>query len=198
MALDRSIPFFNTILRCDDYRLREYTLPSGYRIAPYQAGNESAWVRLECAVGDFDSTDEAAEYFTEKYLANGNRDDILFLYNKAECIVGSCIAWTDERHGKLVNSLHWLIVDEAEQGKGLGRCLSVAVMNRFFERDGRPVYIHTQPWSWKAILLYSSLGFRLQESDSFGGYVNQYEDALKTLKGILTEEQYNALASNRV
>ncbi len=191
--LDRTIPFFNTILRCDGYFPRRVTLPDGYRIGAYQPGNERDWARLECAVGDFDSEEEAAAYFREKYLAAGNREDILFLMNGRGAVVGSCIAWTDLREGEQVNSLHWLVVDEAEQGRGCGRALCAAVMNRFYARNGRPVYAHTQPWSWKAILLYASMGFRLQKTDTFGAYVNQYEDAVRTLRGVLTEAQVRSL-----
>ena len=66
-------------------------------------------------------------------------------------------------------------------------------MDRFYNKSGAPVYIHTQPWSWKAILLYSSLGFRLQKSESFGGYTNQYAEAMHTLREILSQEQIRML-----
>ena len=193
--LDRSIPFFNVIMRCDSYAFQRTTLPEGYRIRSYRPGDEYDWARLECAIGDFDSLDEAVAYFREKYLSGGDREDILFLLDDSGAVAGSCVAWTDERRGALVNSLHWLVVHEAHQGKGCGRALCASVMNRFLTRNGQPIYIHTQPWSWKAILLYASLGFRLQESDTFGTYVNQYEDAMKTLKPVLTKEQLQALAA---
>jgi hypothetical protein len=51
-------------------------------------------------------------------------------------------------------------------------------MNIYAERQGLPVYIHTQPWSWKAILLYISLGFKLQKTDTFSYYENEYEKAM--------------------
>ena len=191
--LNRTIPFFNLILKCDEYAMLPENLPEGYRIVSYQPGIEADWARLECAVGDFENEKEAADYFCEKYLQSDRSDDILFLTDRTGNVIGSCIAWSDERNGKPVNSLHWLIVDEKYQGKKLGRSLCTAVMNRFYRKGGWPVYIHTQPWSWKAILLYSSLGFRLQRSDSFAEYSNQYDDAVKTLKQILSEEQIRLL-----
>ena len=193
--LDRSIPFYNTIMRCDGYAAQRVTLPAGYRIRAYWPGDERDWARLECVIGDFDSADDAAVYFREKYLSGGDREDILFLLDGSGAVVGSCVAWTDEGRGAPVNSLHWLVVDEAHQGQGCGRTLCAAVMNRFLLRNGRPIYIHTQPWSWKAILLNASLGFRLQKTDTFGTYVNQYEDAMKALASVLTKEQLQALAA---
>lgn len=68
-----------------------------------------------------------------------------------------------------------------------------ATMNIYEEQDNLPVYIHTQPWSWKAIFLYLSLGFKLQKSDSFSHYVNQYDEAMTTLKKVVTEKQFALL-----
>lgn len=188
--LDRTIPFYNLILRCDQYPLRQIQLPVGYTIASYKKGYETDWAKLECAVGDFANCKEAVRYFTEKYLIENAHEKILFLLDNTGQAVGSCISWTDERYGEQVNSLHWLIVDEAHQGKGLGRALCTEVMNRFYLCNQKPIYIHTQPWSWKAILLYISLGFRVQKTDTFSAYTNQYNKAMQALKAVLSHEQY--------
>lgn len=189
---DRTIPFYNTILRCAEYQPQQIKLPDGYAIVPYKNGFEIDWARLEFTVGDFLSVEEAIRYFRDKYLC-GKIDDILFLLNDKGQVIGSCAAWTDERKGSDVNSLHWLIVDEQYQGKGLGRALCCETMNRFYLHNQKPIYIHTQPWSWKAILLYASLGFRLQKTDTFATYANQYNDAMNALKNVLTPEQYQLL-----
>ena len=68
-------------------------------------------------------------------------------------------------------------------------------MNFFAEQGGKPVYIHTQPWSWKAILLYLSVGFRIQKTDTFSNYENQYEKALETLRDVLSEKQFEYAAA---
>lgn len=191
--LDRTIPFYNTILRCDRYADLPVSLPAGFRIVPYEPGLEKGWARLETAIGDFDTPEEAEAYFLEKYPGQGDPEDILFLLTPAGEVIGSCIAWLDERSGAKVNSLHWLVVDERYQRRGLGRALSCAVMDRFLLRNGDPVYIHTQPWSWKAILLYRSLGFRLQRSDSFASYENQFGDAVRTLTAVLGPDRMRDL-----
>ena len=51
--LDRSIPFYNVILKCENYNNTEVTLPEGYHIRHYQAGDEKAWAKLEYEIGDF-------------------------------------------------------------------------------------------------------------------------------------------------
>ncbi len=193
--LDRTIPFYNLILRCDKYPLRQIQLPADYTIVPYEKGLETDWARLECAVGDFATYEEAVRYFTEKYVTGSDPEKILFLLSDTGQTIGSCISWTDQRQEREVNSLHWLIMDEAYQGKGFGRVLCTEAMNRFYFCNQKPIYIHTQPWSWKAIMLYISLGFRLQKTDTFSAYSNQYNEAMPTLKAVLSREQYLKLQS---
>ena len=195
--LDRTIPFFNTILRCDSYTHQDVILPEGYKILSYQDGFENAWAELEYAIQDFDSLEEARQYFVETYLQDRDQlDKILFAVAPDGSIVGTCIAWQDLRQGAWVSSLHWLVVDEKHQGLGLGRALCHAVMNIYKAQGNFPVYIHTQPWSWKAIFLYISLGFKLQKSDAFSHYVNQHEQAMATLKNVVTPEQYAFLCES--
>ncbi len=181
-------------MKCSDYEYRNVELPDGFSVVPYQSGYEKEWAKLEYAIGDFDSATEAEKYFVETYLQNPELfPNILFALNKDGNVVGSCIAWQDMRGINSVSSLHWLVVDDQYQGKGLGRALCTAVMNIYSKHSAFPVYIHTQPWSWKAILLYLSLGFKLQKTDSFSHYENEYKTVMIELEKILSEEQYKLL-----
>ncbi len=169
-------------------------IADGFSIVSYQSGYEKEWAKLEYAIGDFDSVTEAEQYFVKTYLQNPELlPNILFALNKDGDVAGSCIAWQDMRGINSVSSLHWLVVDDRYQGKGLGRALCTAVMNIYVKRRGLPVYIHTQPWSWKAILLYRSLGFRLQKTDTFSNYENEYAKAIAELRKVVSEEQYELL-----
>ena len=192
--LDRTIPFCNTIMKCSDFSPRRAELPDGFSIVSYQRGYEKEWAKLEYAIGDFNSLEAAEKYFVETYLQNSELfPSILFLLNREHDIVGSCIAWQDKQGKNSVSSLHWLVVQEQYQGIGLGRALCTAVMNIYAERGALPVYIHTQPWSWKAIFLYLSLGFRLQKTDTFSHYENEYGKAMAELRKIVSEEQHELL-----
>ena len=62
--LDRTIPFYNTIMKCSDYRHRNMELPDGFSILSYREGYEKEWAKLEYAVGDFGSAAEAEQYFS--------------------------------------------------------------------------------------------------------------------------------------
>ena len=195
--LDRTIPFCNTILKCSNYKIRDVELPEGFSIVSYRPGYEKEWARLECAIGDFDSALEAEQYFVETYLRVPEMlPNILFALDTDNAVVGSCIAWHDKRGSDTVSSLHWLVVDEQYQRIGLGRALSVSVMNIYAGKNAFPVYIHTQPWSWKAILLYLSLGFKLQKTDTFSHYVNEYDKALNELAKIVTADKFALLQNS--
>lgn len=198
--LDRTIPFCNIIMRCSQYKYKNICLPDGYKITSYCRGDEKGWARLEYAAGDFDTEQGAEKYFVQTYLNNNNGDiqDIFFLKDNSENIIGSCIAWTDQRGTSPVNSLHWLIVDEKSQKLGFGRALCETVMNRFYTKNGGRIYIHTQPWSYAAIFLYLSEGFKLTKKDTFANYANQYPEAIETLKPIVTPAQYEQLIKNSV
>lgn len=192
--LDRTIPFYNTILRCDHYQRKDVVLPKGFSIVSYISGYEKAWAELEYSIGDFDSLEDAEKYFVATYAQNQELlRNILFLLNENNAVIGSCIAWQDNRKGSSVSSLHWLVVDERYHGMGLGKALCYATMNVFEEQEKLPVYIHTQPWSWKAIFLYLSIGFKLQITDTFSHYENEYHQALAELERIVTTEQFGFL-----
>lgn len=196
--LDRTIPFYNIIMKCCDYRNADIILPPGYCFRNYQSGDEKGWAELEYEIGDFDSTREAEEYFMSQYgqKVDDLQERCFFVLDEQSQIVGSCIAWKDSRGTAQVASLHWLVVSPDHQGKGLGKALCQKVLEVFWEKGEFPVYIHTQPWSYIAILLYMRLGFKLQMSDTFSHYENQYTQAMDTLKKILPATQYDKSVAN--
>lgn len=195
--IDHNIPFYNMILKCEKYPMTEIELPQGYSFRNYHAGDEKEWAKLEHEIGDFNSVQEAEKYFKTTYSdIKELQKRCVFLLNENSEIVGSCIAWKDKKDEKDVASLHWLIVSPNYQGKKLGKALFQKTMNLFRELNELPVYIHTQPWSYVAILLYINNGFKIQKTDTFADYTNEYNKALTVMKNILTEKQYSELQKN--
>ena len=196
--LDRTIPFYHIIMRCDRILPMEIKLPEGYAIRSYQPGDEKAWAELECAIGDFTTREAAVALFTERYLADAALTDRIFFAIAPDGeIVGSVIAWEHDPRGMGIRALNWVVVRDDHQRKGLGKALCQTALRLFRREDNSlPVYLHTQPWSWKAILLYISLGFRLQRQDSFAAYVNEYNQAMAALRPLLDEKRYALLEAN--
>ncbi len=197
--LDRTIPFYNFILRCDNPNVTSPILPNGYRFRMYQNGDEDSWSRLEVEIGDFDTIDSAKQYFILTYCLSDLLDiskRCVFAVNPENKIVGACIAWKDVKDNAYVASLHWLVVLPEYQGLGIGKALCRKVLQIFSENKENTIYIHTQPWSYKAIILYVRQGFKIQKSNSFSDYENQFDLAIHTLEKILTQEQYDELLNN--
>lgn len=195
--LDRSIPYYNIILKCNSYHPSKTMLPKGYYFRNYTEGDENAWARLEYEIGDFSSIDEARKYFIDTYCEHLSelKKRCIFAVNDNNKIIGSCIAWKDKKDGQTVSSLHWLVVSPHYQGKKIGTTLCCKTMELFNKLNEFPVYIHTQPWSYKTIFLYIHQGFLLQITDTFANYDNQYLLAMKTLKNILSKQQYTELVT---
>jgi len=193
--IDRSIPYYNLILRCDKIHTHSASLPGNYHFKMYDDGDEKHWAELECEIGDFSSVEEAETYFRRNYCKQIDelKKRCVFVVDDKGNVVGSCIAWHDLKDKATVASLHWLVVSPKHQGKHIGLALCQKVMEIFKKSGEFPVYIHTQPWSYKAIFLYTKLGFKIQKTDTFSHYENQYIQALKTLKNILTDSQVNQL-----
>lgn len=193
---DRSIPFYNLILRCGGWRGEEAPPPEGFRLRGFRPGDEEAWAALEWEIVDFASQEEAREYFTRTYGPPSQElaRRCVFAVDGQGRAVGTCTAWRDPGpEGGEAASLHWLAVSPQWQGRGLGRALCRKTLSIFRELGEFPVYIHTQPWSWKALLLYVREGFLLQRAGTFGGYENQYAQGMATLAEILPEEAYREL-----
>ena len=193
--MDRSIPFYNLILRCDEITPAAAVLPQGFFLRAYQSGDERHWAELEYAIGDFASREEAERYFAEKYLPYEAelRRRSWFVFAEDGTPAGSCIAWQDPRGGETAASLHWMVVASRFRRRGIGRALCQTVLNFYAEQGETPVYIHTQPWSWKAVLLYGSLGFRIRKTDTFARYENQFPQAMETLARVLPEETFRRI-----
>ena len=174
-------------MRCDDYDIQAI-IESDFNIRNYKNGDENYWAEIEYKIGDFSSVEEAKEYFVQKYNSDELAEKCFFAETSDGKVVGSCIAWYDQKDNAIVSSLHWLAVLPAHQNNGIGRALVIAVMNYYKENNLLPVYLHTQPWSYKAIKLYYSLGFNIQQEDTFGNYKNEYKEAKEILSNYLPLE----------
>ena len=185
--IDRSIPYKNIIMRCDEYDIQPIN-ESDYHIRKYKNGDENYWAEIEYKIGDFSSAEDAKDYFVQKYNSNELAEKCFFAETSDGKVVGTCIAWYDNKDNDTVSSLHWLAVLPEYQEKGIGRALVISVMNYYKENNLLPVYLHTQPWSYKAVKLYYSLGFKFQQSDTFSDYTNEYREAKEMLMNYLPAE----------
>ena len=92
--------------------------------------------------------------------------------------MGTCFAW--KAYGE-VWTIHWFKVWKYSEGRGLGRALLSAVMQTI-PADGYPVYLHTQPGSFRAIGLYSEFVFSLLTDNAVGTRTNGLTESLPYLR----------------
>lgn len=199
--IDKTIPYFNVLMRYDGKLISAPPqAPDGYRFRSYQEGDEFAWAQMEVDNLDFDTYDNAVKYFRQKYLSSPEKlkERFIGIENENGTLCGAVICWSDAKDEKTVSTVHWLITSPAEQGKGIGSALVRMLLYRFSQLGALPIYLHTQPWSYPAIGIYSKYGFRLLQKDSFRGYENQSAQALEVLQGLMEQEKYNKLKSEMI
>lgn len=112
-----------------------------------------------------------------------------FLCDKTDTPVGTCFLW--RAYGTVV-TLHWFKVKKEWEGKGLGRALLSAVLATAKAEDG-PIYLHTQPGSYRAIKLYTDFGFSLLTDPVIGYRSNDLTEALPYLREKMTPSAFYAL-----
>lgn len=146
----------------------------------------------------FDDPQTAKEYhgfmtdfFNQVYANQENLfyEKCLFVCDKKDMPIATAFIWKvyDE-----FNTVHWYKVLKAYEGKGIGRALLSIIMKELKE-DDYPVYLHTQPASYRAIKLYSDFGFKLLSDPIIGGRTNDLEECLPILEKYMPKNDFNKL-----
>ena len=189
--VDKSIPHRHIIMRMDNPQPQKVELPEGFYIDTYREGDEIAWGKMEQYAGDFNTWEKAVGYFRSTYLIEPEQlqKRFVMIRNAAGEGVCSCIAWNTFRNDQRCPALQWLVTAEGYEGLGLARAAAAETVNRYCAIGEKPVYLHTQPWSYKALWLYYKFGFRICREDTFQTFVNQCEEALPILKTLLPAEK---------
>jgi len=187
--LDKTVPFAKIkMVRRTGTPIPDYPLPEGYKFVFYKEGDETDWARIETSVDEFDSEFAALLRFKEDFESDINTDELrrrcVFIEKENGGKIATATAWwsyiEDERHAWL----HWVSVDPAYQGLGLGKALTSYVTKLLFEIEGDvDLYLSTQTWSYKAINIYKQFGYvPTDEKALYPGKIKRhYKKAMKIL-----------------
>ena len=168
-------------------------LPEAYHVRPCRRDELEIWKAMP-----FDDAETAAEnsaymskFFHDVY---GNQEGLffekcLFVCDRNDTPVGTCFAW--KAYG-LFTSIHWFKVLKGYEGRGIGRALLSIVMRGIKENE-YPVFLHTQPASYRAIKLYSDFGFAFLTDPRIGSRTNDLEECLPILKACMPRKDYERL-----
>lgn len=159
------------------------------------------WLSVVVGAGDlprasFDNCRVAETYqpYMEGYVSRVYGQDLERFFRQTTVVeqdgrmVGVCTRW--KAYGK-IETVQWLKVQPEREGTGLGR----ALMSRLLEHAEFPVYLHTQPESFRAVGLYADMGFLLLEGEAFGGRVNHVEQSMPYLKEHMTPQAFRRLTT---
>ncbi|MCH8549952.1 MAG: GNAT family N-acetyltransferase [Balneolaceae bacterium] len=191
---EEEIPDYNIFMMCNKLNKQALTqVNSAYHIRNCRPEELEIWKAFP-----FDSETIPAEYenFMDQFIEetySGQMDtffrNTLFACNNNDKPIATCTHW--KAYGKF-NSIHWLKTLKDYEGKGLGRAILSEIMRKFDDRD-YPIYIHTQPGSFRAIKLYSDFGFVLLKGGVLGTRRNELVQSLPILKECMRERDYEKL-----
>lgn len=116
-------------------------------------------------------------------------NNTVFVCDKEDKPIATCSYW--KAYGKF-NSIHWLKTKKEYEGQGLGRAVLSEIMKKFSSTD-YPIYLHTQPGSFRAIKLYADFGFKLLKGGKIGHRINELEKCLPILKEFIPKKDYETL-----
>lgn len=168
-------------------------LPDAYHVRTCRRDELDLWKAMP-----FDSPEAAAEqrgmmtqYFEEVYAPRESAffQRCLFVCDKDDAPVATCFGW--KSYGR-VSTVHWFKVLKAYEGLGIGRALLSIVMQSFAAAD-YPVFLHTQPGSFRAIKLYSDFGFALVTDPVIGHRHNEWVEGLPFLQARMFPQDFAGL-----
>ncbi|MBS4203069.1 GNAT family N-acetyltransferase [Lederbergia citrea] len=188
------IPDKNLFMMCQTLNtdaLRK--LPKGFHVRYCRKNELDIWKAMhfntpEIAMKYYDFM---TDYFNSVYLPKKDLfyQSCLFICNKFDKPVGTCFVW---KSYNTIHTLHWFKVLKEYEGIGIGRALLSIVMERL-SQDEYPVFLHTQPSSYRAIKLYSDFGFHLLSDPVIGNRKNDLEDCLPILEKFMPESDFKKL-----
>jgi len=198
--VDKTIPYKNIIMIAHDPKPQNAVLPDGYYFDKYRDGDDETWAVMEQYAGDFATSEKALEYFRNTYVSRREELEKRFVIvrNKDGEGVCSCIAWNTSRNGERCPCLQWLVTAEGYEGLGLADAVAAETVTRFHDIGEKPVYLHTQPWSYKAVWLYFKHGFRISKNDTFQTFTNQCDEALPILESLIPKDKFEQITANLV
>lgn len=211
--LMKSVPFKHIYMKiqpADILKIEVPTLPTGYSYRFSQAGDAKNWAVLELAVGEFETLEAALARYESEFLPGGDRYQKLqatfvipkealsqrqiFIESPQGEVVATATAWMGIKDGLYQPMLHWVSVSPKAQGLGLGRAVVAKAMSLFPTLDPeQTVMLHSQTWSYPAVVLYHKLGFYLCKTEGFRLDNDFHNGLAEVLQTVISEPTFSNL-----
>lgn len=191
---EEEIPDKNIFMMCASLNADALSeMPAGFTVRNCRPEELGIWKAMP-----FDNPAEAKEYegFMNDFFRSvyGGKEEMffdstLFVCDSDDKPVATCLLW--KAYGEF-NTIHWFKVLKGYEGQGIGRAL-LSIIMRDLDRSDYPVYLHTQPGSFRAIKLYSDFGFALLAGEKFGSRKNDLAECLPILEEFMTKKHFQNL-----
>ncbi len=188
------IPDKNLFMMCNELNLNAISnMPLGFHVRNCQKSELDIWKAMH-----FDDPKLAKQYYNymtqfynSVYAKKGDLffQSCLFVCDKDNRPIGTCFFW---KAYERITTIHWYKILKDYEGKGIGRALLSIVMKSLTD-DEFPVFLHTQPSSYRAIKLYSDFGFYLLSDPLIGNRKNDLEESMPILKKNMPYQDYQHL-----
>ena len=199
--LDKSIEFVRIVMEMSGEKVLSTpraTLPEGFSFRLHNGSEEDIihWCRIETSVGEFDTQAGAREYFMQEFAPH--MDEVqkrcVFVLNKDGLPIATASGWfSHDENGDILSRLHWVAACPEYQGLGLGKAVSTKAVNICaMLSPGKKMWLSTQTYSHRAVLMYHKLGFNMQASHE------DYARAVEVLAGVLRAGDVCALKETAV
>lgn len=191
---EEEIPDYNIFMMCEQINKCALSeLKSAYHFRNCRPDELEIWKAFP-----FDNESVPAEHedFMNQIINDSYGSDMetfykntIFVCNEDNKPIATCSHW--KAYGKF-NSIHWLKTIKEYEGQGFGRAILSEIMKKFASSD-YPIYLHTQPGSYRAIKLYADFGFKLLKGGQIGHRFNELEKCLPILRDFMTKKDYAKL-----
>jgi ribosomal protein S18 acetylase RimI-like enzyme len=191
---ENEIPDYNIFMVCNQLNENALTsLNEEYYVRNCKPSELDIWKKLP--FDDIDLANEYDEFMTQYFKETyGNNEDLffkntLFVCDQKDTPIATCSTW--KVYNKF-NTIQWFKTLKSHEGQGIGRGLFSLIMKKF-SKDDYPIYLHTQPSSFRAIKLYSDFGFSLLSDRQIGNRSNDLEKSLPILKEFMPKVEFDKL-----
>ncbi len=180
-----TIPDLNLFMVCKVPNQKAYaSLPDGFYFDLCKPQELDLWKAFP-----FENPTPKDEKMMTDYFANvyESKKDLffsrcVFVRDQKGTAIATCFLWKAYNQ---INTLHWLKVKTEYEGKGIGRALITKLLS---QTDTYPIYLHTQPSSYRAIKLYSDFGFQLITNSGYlGSRTNDLQKCLPILQTYMSK-----------
>jgi len=189
--MTEEIPDKNIFMMCPSLNREALTeLPKRFHIRNCRKDELGIWKKMP-----FDNPQEAIEY--DQFMVDffetvyGGQEALfyqktLFVCDESDQPIATCMLWKAYQE---FSTIHWLKVVKGYEDLGIGRAILSIIMKDLTAAD-YPVYLHTQPGSYRAIKLYSDFGFHLISDKQVGNRINELEECLPILKQYMPKQAF--------